>query len=282
MPRAGDRRAVADRLRDARDLGGRHDEPRGGRARHARLHDVRGPPGGGRRAADRRGPAAPLERSRRARPRRVASRRWRSSHARAIHACSWTCCSRPCTAARPGLAERLTGAYNPAQCADGSARRPSPCTATRCPSSRWTGCWSRSRTTSPSSCASTRPDRLLRAPARTHDLVGARGQPAGARAGAASTSAAGATSGQRDYEAVARAVVAIVLLAVVAVEVFRPVCTHQPHGTVGGGAAERRDRAVRAARAGPPGRRARARAHASTSAARWRPFAAGARTSAAC
>ena len=54
-----------------------------------------------------------------------------------------------------------------------------PCTVTRCPSSRWTGCWSRSRTTSPSSCASTHgPHRLLPAPARTHDLVGAGGQPA--------------------------------------------------------------------------------------------------------
>ena len=50
-PRAGDRRAVADRLRRPRDLGRRHDEPRGGRARHARLHDLRGPPRRGRRAA---------------------------------------------------------------------------------------------------------------------------------------------------------------------------------------------------------------------------------------
>ena len=42
-PRAGDRRAVADRLRRPRRLRGRHDEPRGGRARHAGLDDVRGP-----------------------------------------------------------------------------------------------------------------------------------------------------------------------------------------------------------------------------------------------
>ena len=36
---------------DLVDLGRRHDEPRGGRARHARLHDVRGPAGRRRRAA---------------------------------------------------------------------------------------------------------------------------------------------------------------------------------------------------------------------------------------
>ena len=39
--RARDRRAVADRLRRPGDLRRRHDEPRGGRARDARLHDLR-------------------------------------------------------------------------------------------------------------------------------------------------------------------------------------------------------------------------------------------------
>ena len=38
---ARDRRAEPDRARRPRRLGGRHDEPRGGRARHARLDDVR-------------------------------------------------------------------------------------------------------------------------------------------------------------------------------------------------------------------------------------------------
>ena len=53
-PRAGDRRAVADGLRRPRDLRRRHDEPRGGRARHAGVDDVRGPARRGRRGADRR------------------------------------------------------------------------------------------------------------------------------------------------------------------------------------------------------------------------------------
>ena len=55
--RARDRRAVADRVRGPRDLGRGHHEPRGRRTRHAGLHDLRGPDGGGRRTADRGGPA---------------------------------------------------------------------------------------------------------------------------------------------------------------------------------------------------------------------------------
>ena len=47
------------------------------------------------------------------------------------------------------------GPYNPVQCADGSVPRPSRSTGTRCRSSQSMGRWSRSRTTSPSSCAST-------------------------------------------------------------------------------------------------------------------------------
>ncbi len=57
-PRARDRRPVADRLRRRRGVGRRDDEPGGGGARNARVHGVRGPPRGGRRAPDRRGPAA--------------------------------------------------------------------------------------------------------------------------------------------------------------------------------------------------------------------------------
>ena len=44
VPGARDRRPVADRARRPRDQRGRHHEPRGGRARHAGVDDVRGPP----------------------------------------------------------------------------------------------------------------------------------------------------------------------------------------------------------------------------------------------
>ena len=68
------------------------------------------------------------------------------------------------------------------QCADGSARRPFPSTVTRCRSWQWTGRWSHSRTTSPSSCASPQARRRTTRAARRHDLVGARREPAGAGA----------------------------------------------------------------------------------------------------
>ena len=82
-----------------------------------------------------------------------ASARRASAAARAsaaIRACSSSCCCRRCGPNAP----RASTALQSAQCADGSARRPFPSTVTHCRSSRWTGCWSRSRTTSPSSCAS--------------------------------------------------------------------------------------------------------------------------------
>ena len=75
-PRARDRLAVADRLRGPRRLGRRDDEPRGGRARNARVHRVRGPPRRGRRAPDRRGSAAETA----AAPTRSS---WSSAHANA-------------------------------------------------------------------------------------------------------------------------------------------------------------------------------------------------------
>ena len=56
--RAGDRRAVAGRIRRSRRVRRRDDESRGGGARDPGVHGVRGPPGGRRRAADRRGQAA--------------------------------------------------------------------------------------------------------------------------------------------------------------------------------------------------------------------------------
>ena len=58
-PRAGDRRAVADRLRRPGDLRRRHDEPRGRRARHTGLDDVRRPARRRRRGADQLRPDAP-------------------------------------------------------------------------------------------------------------------------------------------------------------------------------------------------------------------------------
>ena len=57
-PRAGDRRPIAGRVRGRRGVGRRHDESRGGGARDARLHGVRGSAGRRRRAPDRRGPPA--------------------------------------------------------------------------------------------------------------------------------------------------------------------------------------------------------------------------------
>ena len=101
-------------------------------------------------------------------------------------ACCWSCCSSPLgrrvPQPRAPAAGRLLAAYNLLQCADGSARRPSRSTVTRCRSWQWTGRWSRSRTTSPSSCASTTGRRLLRDLREAHDLVGARREPAGAGA----------------------------------------------------------------------------------------------------
>ena len=68
-PGARDRRAEPDRARRPRRLGRRHDEPRGGRARHARLDDVRRHDGRGRRGPDRRRPPGRADRRRRARAR---------------------------------------------------------------------------------------------------------------------------------------------------------------------------------------------------------------------
>ena len=58
VPDAHRRRPQSRRARRRARLGRRHDEPRGGRARHAGLVDVRGPAGRRRRAARARGPPA--------------------------------------------------------------------------------------------------------------------------------------------------------------------------------------------------------------------------------
>ena len=106
-PRARDRRPVADRPRRPRDLRRRHDEPRGRRARDARLHDLPGPPRGGRRAADRRRPAArasrtpeQLELRGRGRARRAGARAPRPA------TCSSSCCCRPAALSRASGAWR--------------------------------------------------------------------------------------------------------------------------------------------------------------------------------
>ena len=62
-PRSGDRRAEPRRVRRPRDLGGRHDEPRGGRARDPGVDDLRRSPRRSRRRAHRRRPAAPSHRT---------------------------------------------------------------------------------------------------------------------------------------------------------------------------------------------------------------------------
>ncbi len=63
VPEPGDRRAEPDRLLRPRRQRGRHDEPRGGGARGARLHDLQRPDGCGRRGADRGGAAPRAARS---------------------------------------------------------------------------------------------------------------------------------------------------------------------------------------------------------------------------
>ncbi len=109
----------------------------------------------------------------------------------------------------------LSSPYNLTQCADGSARRPFPSTGTLCPSSRWTGRWSRSRTTSPSSCASTaaRPSTTRCCAKRTIWWVLAGSMPVLVLARVYQRR--WRYAGQRDYEAVARAVLAVVLLSAV-------------------------------------------------------------------
>ena len=91
-PGARDRRAVADRLRRPRGVRRRHDEPRGGGARHAGLHRLRGPARRRRRAPDRRGPPAQARAGRRG----CAGRSARTvsgdcSGSGATRGCSWSC-----------------------------------------------------------------------------------------------------------------------------------------------------------------------------------------------
>ena len=70
--RAGGRRPEPDRARRPRRVGRRDDEPRGGRARHPGLHDLRRAARRRRRAPDPRRPAAPADRRARDRDRQAA------------------------------------------------------------------------------------------------------------------------------------------------------------------------------------------------------------------
>ena len=130
----------------------------------------------------------------------------------ATRRCSSSCCSRRSArawrSARPGPLRSALAPLQSWQCADGSARRPFPSTVTRCRSCEWTGRWSRSRTTSPSSCASTTARRGTTRSCAERRSGGCCWAACPCSCSAASTSAAGATPGQRDYEAVVRAVVA--------------------------------------------------------------------------
>ena len=97
-------------LRGPRDQRRRHDEPRGRRARHAGLDDVRGPARRGRRAADRRGPPAPPRARRGRRAASAATARPAPSASAATRSCSSTCSCSP-----------LNGAVQPPAVADSGA-----------------------------------------------------------------------------------------------------------------------------------------------------------------
>ena len=74
-PRPRRRRPEPDRARRSRRLGGRDDEPGSGRARSARVHDVRRPARRSRRDAAARGAPATADRPARARARETRARR---------------------------------------------------------------------------------------------------------------------------------------------------------------------------------------------------------------
>ena len=93
VPGARDRRSEPCRSRRPRRLGRGDDEPRGSRARHARLHDVRGPARRRRRDLDPRGAAAAADRRRRSSSSASATQRRNAFDA--IPAGCSTCSCRP-------------------------------------------------------------------------------------------------------------------------------------------------------------------------------------------
>ncbi len=134
-PRARHRRPVADRARRPRDLRRRDHEPRGRGAGHARLHDLSGPPGGGRRAAHRRRPPA---RARRTRESSIWASRERTDAPPRVRRDPRVLVELLLCPLRSRDPQRLSGGsgrggrLQSPQCADGSARRPSRSTVTRC------------------------------------------------------------------------------------------------------------------------------------------------------
>ena len=174
------------------------------------LHDVRGAPRRGRRAADRRRPPAAPAATPSELELAAASARARPRACGATRRCSSSCCWRRWRGASSGRAARSSrpAAYNLRNAPTDPLGGPSRSTVTRCRSSRWTGRWSRSRTTSPSSCASNNgPPRALRRAARGDDLVGARRAACRCSCSARVYQRRWRYAGQRDYEAVVRAVV---------------------------------------------------------------------------
>ena len=108
LPRIPEQRAqldgfiVPERAIDAQSLiayadvvvsAGRHDEPRGRRARHAGVDDLRGPHGRRRRAPHRRGPPAPAARRRRDRAAPARARATRRARAPRSARCLPICCA---------------------------------------------------------------------------------------------------------------------------------------------------------------------------------------------
>ena len=140
------------------------------------------------------------------------------------------------------LGAHIGGRLQSVRCADGSARRPYPSTVTRCRSSQWTGRWSRSRTTSPSSCASPagRPTtmRSLREDTIWWVALG----PLPILVLSRVYQRRWRYVGQRDYEAVVRAAVLTVLLTFVGIEAARPVYQYHPQRHRRDRPADRRDR----------------------------------------
>ena len=106
-PERRDRRPEPDRLRRPGRQRRRHDEPRGGRARDARLHDLQRRDGRGRRAPDRRGR---LRRARRSRRRSSSRKREAPAGVRQP--------ARPAAARRRGAGRPLRAALDEQAAAD--------------------------------------------------------------------------------------------------------------------------------------------------------------------
>ena len=281
VPDHVDRRPVAVRLRRRGGLGRRDHEPRGRGPRHARLHDLRGPHGGRRRTPHRRGPPAPAHERRGARPRAAARAR------PPRHGCAGTpaCCSNSRLArSRPsGVAPRSLPSRSP-------SGRTIPCDAPTYPfggphrstdtrSRSWLSmeCSSGSRTTSPSSCASTAGPPRYYAHLREDTIWWVIALSVVVLVLFRVYQRRYRFAGQRDYETLVRAVIVIVLLTAVAIEVLRPVDRYPHRSTVAVVLPNGVIVLFFAARGRVPGRPAGGRPQHLRAPARWPPSAASAR-----